>query len=57
MEILTSKKFWFTIVGMVCITVLAGMGTISGELYAGLFAALCGFYTIGQGIADAAKKY
>ena len=57
MEILTSKKFWITALGMVCLTVCLISQAIDTQLFAGLFTALCGTYAIGQGIADATKKY
>jgi len=42
-----------TVVGL---TIIAALGSITGEIFATLFSAVTGLYFVGQGIADSGRK-
>lgn len=53
-ELLSSKKFWVLVVGVVAIVVLKSTGNLDQEVLAAL-TALFSSYQVGQGIADKGK--
>ena len=54
-DLLSSKKFWITGLGMLCLTACFIFGTLPVEFFSALFTVLCGSYAISQGIADKGK--
>ena len=57
MAILTSKKFWITVIGLISLTCIEIFtNKLPLDLFCSLFAALVGVYTLSQGIADHGKE-
>ena len=55
-DLLTSKKFIMTALGMVCATVAVIAGAITPMVYVGFITGQAGIFTVAQGIADHGKE-
>lgn len=54
--LLQSRKAVLALLAMVCVTVLAGLGRVSGELALGVIAGLAGVYNAAQAYEDSHAK-